>query len=102
MNRACLHVLPGAAADPVKWHRIAMRVLLGQWKRLLLYGTMGIAGGYAYYYFIGCAGGSCPITGNPYLSTFWGGLIGVTLGWREAAETKNTESSNREKMEEIE
>lgn len=36
----------------------------------------GIAGGYAYYYFIGCSGGSCPITSNPWYSMGWGGLLG--------------------------
>ncbi|NOZ86249.1 MAG: YtxH domain-containing protein [Deltaproteobacteria bacterium] len=38
--------------------------------------------GYAYYYFIGCASGSCPITGNPYVATIFGALMAVTLvGW---------------------
>jgi len=32
--------------------------------------------GYAYYYFIGCRTGSCPITGSPYISTLYGALIG--------------------------
>lgn len=39
----------------------------------------GIAGGYAYYYFIGCAGGSCPITSNPWYSMAWGGLLGYLV-----------------------
>jgi hypothetical protein len=69
-----------------------MNALKKQWKRLLLFSTIGIAGGYAYYYFIGCTGGSCPISGNPYVSTLWGGLIGITLGWRENTEPKNAES----------
>lgn len=33
--------------------------------------------GFAYYYFIGCRTGSCPITGNPYISTLYGALIGL-------------------------
>ena len=33
--------------------------------------------GYAYYYFIGCRTGSCPITGSPYISTLYGALIGL-------------------------
>lgn len=32
--------------------------------------------GYAYYYFIGCRGGSCPIWADPWRST----LIGLALG----------------------
>jgi hypothetical protein len=40
---------------------------------------IGGTGGFLYYYFIGCASGSCPITGNPYVSTIWGGLFGFAL-----------------------
>lgn len=39
----------------------------------------GAALGYAYYYFIGCSSGSCPITSNPYISTFYGALIAFIL-----------------------
>lgn len=35
--------------------------------------------GYAYYYFIGCYSGTCPITSNPYISTFYGALIAAIL-----------------------
>ena len=35
--------------------------------------------GYAYYYFIGCRTGSCPITGSPYISTLYGALIGLVF-----------------------
>lgn len=40
---------------------------------------LGGAGGFAYYYFIGCASGTCPITSSPYISTGYGALIGVIL-----------------------
>ena len=41
----------------------------------------GAVGGFAYYYFIGCASGTCPITSNPYISTGYGALIGGLAGW---------------------
>lgn len=44
----------------------------------------GGAAGFAYYFFIGCTGGACPITSNPYISTVYGAAIGglLTLGKR--------------------
>ena len=38
----------------------------------------GIAG-YLYYYFVGCASGSCAITSRPLNSTLYGGLMGGLL-----------------------
>ena len=35
--------------------------------------------GFAYYYFVGCASGTCPITSNPYVSTAYGALVGLLL-----------------------
>lgn len=35
--------------------------------------------GYAYYYFIGCRTGSCPITSNPWISTFYGAFAGLII-----------------------
>ena len=41
--------------------------------------VVGAVGGYAYYYFIGCATGTCPLTSNPYISVVFGALIGYLL-----------------------
>jgi len=38
---------------------------------------IGAVLGYFYYYFIGCTSGTCPITSNPWISTMYGGLIGL-------------------------
>jgi hypothetical protein len=35
--------------------------------------------GFLYYHFIGCSGGSCPITSNPYSSIIVGGLFGLFI-----------------------
>lgn len=39
--------------------------------------VLGGVVGFAYYHFIGCASGSCPITSNPYISTAYGSGMGV-------------------------
>jgi hypothetical protein len=42
---------------------------------------LGAGAGYAYYAFIGCASGTCPITSNPYISTAYGAMMGWLVGW---------------------
>lgn len=48
-----------------------------RWLRRIFPVVLGMIGGYAYYAFIGCVSGSCPITSNPWLSTMYGGIIGA-------------------------
>lgn len=40
---------------------------------------MGGGLGFAYYRFIGCASGTCPLTSNPYISTIYGAVIGILI-----------------------
>lgn len=39
----------------------------------------GGALGFAYYYFVGCQSGSCPMTSTPYGSILTGGLLGFLV-----------------------
>jgi len=39
----------------------------------------GAAGGFLYYYFIGCTTGTCPLTSNPWLTMIWGATVGYLL-----------------------
>jgi hypothetical protein len=41
--------------------------------------TIGGIGGFAYYHFVGCASGTCPITSNPYITIAYGALLGYLL-----------------------
>lgn len=45
--------------------------------------TLGIIAGsllgYAYYYFIGCNTGTCPITSTWYVSTLYGAFTGLVI-----------------------
>ena len=37
---------------------------------------MGAIAGFAYYYFVGCASGTCSITSSPINSILYGALLG--------------------------
>jgi Family of unknown function (DUF6132) len=47
--------------------------------RLGLFIIGGAIAGYAYYRFVGCRTGTCPISGNPYISTIYGALMGFLI-----------------------
>ena len=51
--------------------------------------------GYAYYYYIGCNSGSCAISSNPYISTVYGGAIGLLLSFPSKKKKKNDEDKQR-------
>jgi hypothetical protein len=40
---------------------------------------LGAIGGYMYYYYVGCASGTCPITSKPLNSTLYGAVMGSLL-----------------------
>ncbi len=50
---------------------------VARWTKHALPVLLGALGGYAYYLFIGCAGGECPITSSPWKSTAYGALMGA-------------------------
>ncbi|MEW6060494.1 MAG: DUF6132 family protein [Bacteroidota bacterium] len=52
---------------------------LNIWYQRAAAGVVGAVAGYAYYYYIGCLSGTCPITSNPYISTLYGAVIGALL-----------------------
>jgi len=42
--------------------------------------VVGAIGGYIYYWQVGCASGTCPLTSNPYLTMLWGAVMGYLVG----------------------
>ncbi|BCY27176.1 DUF6132 family protein [Flavobacterium okayamense] len=41
--------------------------------------VVGLIAGYTYYFYVGCASGTCVITSKPLNSTLYGGLMGGLL-----------------------
>jgi hypothetical protein len=35
--------------------------------------------GFAYYKFVGCSSGTCPLTSNPFISTLYGMVVGALV-----------------------
>ena len=55
-----------------------------RWKRylpMMILAVVGAIAGFLYYGLVGCASGACPITSNPYISTVYGGVLGVLIGY---------------------
>jgi hypothetical protein len=66
------------------------------WKQLAWIVGGGVAG-FAWYYFVGCTTGSCPITSNPYISSGYGALMGGLASWNTSKrEGKPTEEGHGE------
>lgn len=45
--------------------------------RIILGAVIGGLAGYGLYRFVGCSTGTCPLTSNPWISTFLGVITGV-------------------------
>jgi hypothetical protein len=47
--------------------------------RLVMGAVVGGGLGFAYYKFVGCSSGACPLTSNPIISTIYGSVVGALL-----------------------
>ncbi len=50
--------------------------------------VIGALAGYAYYFYVGCASGTCAITSKPLNSTLYGALMGGLIFNMFVKETK--------------
>jgi len=66
---------------------------LWTYKLTLIGIVLGLIAGYAYYYYVGCASGTCAITSRPLNSTLYGGMMGG-LFFSMFQKKKNTENNN--------
>ncbi len=47
--------------------------------RMIIGVVLGGLLGFGYYKVVGCSTGACPITSNPWISTFYGAFVGLML-----------------------
>ncbi len=57
----------------------SLRIFLKRYAPALIGVSVGALGGYLYYRFVGCQSGACVITGNPIISTLYGGTLGYLI-----------------------
>jgi membrane protein DedA with SNARE-associated domain len=72
-----------------------MIMLLKQYRLTILFTLLGALAGYAYWYFIGCQTGTCPLKSVWYYNVIFGSLIGYLVGdsIREAIEKKKAKQA---------
>ncbi len=57
--------------------------------------TAGAIGGYLYYFYIGCASGTCAITSNPVNSTIYGSVMGgLFFSMFKTSKERTTQNEN--------
>ncbi|OGU94586.1 MAG: hypothetical protein A2475_03880 [Ignavibacteria bacterium RIFOXYC2_FULL_35_21] len=66
---------------------------MNKYLKISLFAALGAGLGFAYYYFVGCRSGSCPITSNWYLTTLYGALMGLILGFPARKKVKDEKLS---------
>ncbi len=47
--------------------------------RIVIGGLVGGGLGFAYYKFVGCSTGTCPLTSHPVISTVYGMVVGALV-----------------------
>ena len=56
-----------------------MKEKIKKWLKPVLFTAGGALVGLAYYYFVGCPTGACPLTSNPLITMAYMGFIGWLL-----------------------
>ena len=49
--------------------------------KMILAAVIGAGLGFAYYRFVGCSTGACPLSSNPWLMTLYGSGMGLAIAW---------------------
>ncbi len=62
------------------------------WAKRIIPVVIGGIAGYAYYYYIGCLSGTCPISSNPWISTTYGAVMGYFIAPRRKKQVTETDT----------
>jgi hypothetical protein len=54
-------------------------MIFGTAFRIILGILLGGGAGFAYYKLVGCSTGACPLTSNPWITTLYGGAMGLLV-----------------------
>lgn len=73
-----------------------MKKLLLNNKLLIIGVFIGAVAGYLYYYFVGCASGTCAITSSPVNSTLYFAFLGGLVTNIIKSDTKTKKSTTNE------
>ncbi len=57
-----------------------MKNFLQQYRYEIVGGIIGLIGGFLYWYYVGCASGTCMIKSNWYIMSPYGMLFGILIG----------------------
>jgi len=55
-------------------------IFLKKYWKPVAFTIIGVAAGFAYWRFVGCKSGTCPITSHWHTSALMGGLLGFLIG----------------------
>jgi hypothetical protein len=73
-----------------------MKKQIIKYKLELLGLIVGSIGGWIYWYYVGCASGTCAITSSPVNSSLYGAFMGAVLLGMLKKETKKEEQKTQE------
>jgi hypothetical protein len=72
-----------------------MKNLIKKYRLELAGVLLGSVAGWCYWYFVGCASGTCAITSSPINSSLYGALLGSILLSMFKKENKSTENTKQ-------
>ncbi len=84
---------------PLSIQNRRMRKIIEKYRKTALFVLLGAGIGFAYWRFVGCTSGTCPMTANWHTSTMMGGLIGMLAvpSKRKSENSKSDEGGLAEK-----